>query len=131
MKIAVSKMHCYTITNKLTGMQLQYNIDELLGRDYAVQQCSSVLFLLKLKEERRVSQAVVNDVIFEATALFSHSIQRLKAGITSKLASEGVDVNLEDAFAKVIQPFEGLETCYKQEKYFKNYLNLVVSINHI
>ena len=52
-------MHCYTITNKLTGMQLQYNIDELLGRDYAVQQRSSALFLLKLKEERRVSQAVV------------------------------------------------------------------------
>ena len=29
-------------------------------------------------------------MIFEATALFSHSIHWLKAGITSKLASEGV-----------------------------------------
>ena len=63
--------------------------------------------------------------------MFNHSVQSLKAEVLSTLASNNIDVDnitgLNEVFLKAVHPFQELETCYKQEKYFKEYLKLVVS----
>ena len=111
---------------------MESTVNELVGRDDEVQRRSSALFILKLKEARRVSQVVVDDVVEELSGLFEHSFERLKAGISSTLATAGVDVeylgnHLDNVFSEVSQPFANLETRYKQEKYFREHLGLVVS----
>ena len=60
---------------------------------------------------------------------------RLKAGVCANLASNGInpnDVNgLDDIFSEIVQPFQGLETGFKQEKYFIENLGLLVSALHM
>ena len=52
--------------------------------------------------------------------------------VRDKFASVGVDPDdvegLSEVFSNLPQPFEGLETCYKQEKYYREKMGLVVSI---
>ena len=63
------------------------------------------------------------------TSLFQLTVRRLRANVTVKLAGAGIDVNsiegLDDTFNDVPQPFEELETWYKQEKYFLDRIGLV------
>ena len=105
----------------------------MLGIDKDIQQRSSALFLLKLKEHRRISQTAVDDIVADWNGLFSHSVQRLYARVRETLASSGVDVcsidGLQEVFEEVPHPFEGLETRFKQEKFFTETLGLVVSLH--
>ena len=52
-------------------------------------------------------------------------------GVKAKLAEVGMDsdtIGLENVFEQdSMDPFRGLETCYLQEKYFREKLNLIVS----
>ena len=87
---------------------------------------SSALFILKLKEQRRVSQV---DIVESCKSLFSQTIVRVQAGVRAKLAEAGIDAidGLGGVFDDVTNPFQGLETCHLQEKYFRDELGLVVS----
>ena len=75
--------------------------------------------LRKLKEQRRISQVAIDDVVSGCISLFSHTVFRLQAGVRAKLAESGVDPSmvdgLESVFEDVTNPFKGLETCYLQE----------------
>ena len=107
---------------------------QLLGVDDEIQQRSSGLFLLKLKECRQISQAAVDDIVSGCSGLFSHTLERLECHVRSTLATVGVDVDsiseeLHEVFTNVPDPFRGLETCYKQEKYFTDKLGLIVSVH--
>ena len=88
----------------------------LLGSDKVAQQRSSALFLLKLKEFRRLSQAAIDDIIQEWNGLFSHTLQRLHAEVWRTLAENGIDVSsiagLPEIFQSAPSPFLGLETCH-------------------
>ena len=57
-------------------MDVQADLHLLLGVDKDIQWRSSALFLLKLKEHRRISQAAIDDVVEDRDVLFSHSVQR-------------------------------------------------------
>ena len=109
----------------------QADLEYLLG-DSDKQQRASALFLLKLKEQRRVSQVTIDDIVSGFEGLLQQTVSRAKAGVRSKLAEQGVDpldiTDLDDVFEEISHPFNGLETAYKQEKYFKDSLGLVVSI---
>ena len=77
-----------------------------------------------MKEQRRVSQVAIDDIVEGSRSLFCQTFDRLQAGVKSQLAEVGVDpgsVGLEGVF-------HGLETCHLQEKYFHESLNLIVSI---
>ena len=104
----------------------------LIGSDVEEVRRSSALFLLKLKEQRRISQVAVDDIVNGCKSLFCHTIVRVKAGVRAKLAESGVDPStidgLDSAFEDVSNPFEGLKTSYLQEKYFRDTLGLVVSV---
>ena len=70
-------------------------------------------------------------ILFLGLKGFYNKLSRAKAGVRSKLAEQGVDpldiTGFDDVFEEISHPFNGLETAYKQEKYFKDSLSLVVS----
>ena len=47
-------------------------------------------------------------------------------GVKAKLAEDSDTIELENVFDQdSMDPFRGLETCYLQEKYFREKLNLI------
>ncbi len=102
---------------------------EHLNVDTEVQQRSSALFLLKLKESRQVSQV---DVVQGWNGLFTGTVDRLQARVRDRLASNGVDPDdvkgLSEVSADLPHPFYGLETTYKRDKYYRDKMGLVVGI---
>ena len=110
----------------------QPDLSRLLGTDVAAQKRSAALFLLKLKEICRLSQAAINDVVHEWGGIFSHTVQLMNSRIREVLSSSGIDLNsingLNEVFVDVPNPFMGLETRYLQEKYYLEELGLVVSL---
>ena len=85
----------------------------------------------KMKEHRRTSQVAIDDIVEGCRGLFAQAVSRVHAGVRAKLATVGVDSDeiegLNDVFENLADPFDGLETCYKQEKYFLDNLGLIVS----
>ena len=110
-------------------MVTQAEVDELLGTDQEKQR-SSALFLLKLKESKQVSQVVIDELVTGWNSLFSHTTLRIQAGVRASLANAGIDLNdvpgLDDVFRELPMPFDGIETRFKQEKYYRESLHLVV-----
>lgn len=94
-------------------------------------QRSSALFLLKLKEQQRITQVALDDVVNGSRALFSETINRVQASVEANLAETGFDPDsipgLRDAFRNVADPFKDLETQFLQQKYFRDKFNLIVS----
>ena len=112
---------------------IQSGLDCFLGIDENIQRRSSALFILKLKEFRRVWQNTIDGIVEEWTSLFKSTLSQLEAGVKATLANSSIDVQtmqgLHDLFLNVPNTFMGLKTCYKQEKYFCDHLGLVVSFN--
>lgn len=108
----------------------QDDLDYLLG-NAEQQRRASALFLIKLKEQRRISQVTVDDIISGFDGLLQQTVSRAKAGVRAKLAEQGIDPTIiggmDEIFQEILNPFEGLETVHKQEKYFRECLGLVVS----
>ena len=114
----------------LLGPVTSADLQRLMGTDIETQRRSSALFLMKLKEHRRLSQVAVDDVVDGCRMIFRQTTDRLQAGIREKLAAIGMDsddISLDDVFTDLVDPFDGLETQHKQEKYFKETLGLIVS----
>lgn len=92
---------------------------------------SSALFLLKLKEQRHLSQVAIDEVVEGSRSLFCGVRDRIQAGVMAKLAESGINLDsingLDDVFTEVTDPFDGIETCYRQEKYYREDLGLIVS----
>ena len=59
----------------------------------------------------------------------------MHAGVQAKLATAGIEIEgLNDIFEDLADPFDGLDTCYRQEEYFLDNLGLIVSVtssNHV
>lgn len=98
------------------------------------QKRSSALFLLKLKEFRKVSQAAIDDIVNECDDVYSYTVQHIYAGVRAKLAAAGINGSsvegFDEVFSNIRSPFEGLETQYLQEKYYCDSLGLVVITLH-
>ena len=111
--------------------EVQDDLDFLLGTDMTIQKRSAALFLLKLKESKRLSQVAIDDIVQEWDGLFSHTVRQLQANVRAKLAAAGVDYRdvegLPEIFDNVTSPFQELQTRYMQEKYYREFLGLVVS----
>ena len=105
----------------------------LLGNQEQLRR-NSALFLIKLKEQRRVTQVTIDDIISGVEGLLQQTVSRAKAGVRAKLAQQGISptdiIGLDEVFDGIFQPFGGLETAFKQERYFTECLGLVVSNVH-
>ncbi|ORU90786.1 MAG: hypothetical protein A6F71_07495 [Cycloclasticus sp. symbiont of Poecilosclerida sp. M] len=96
------------------------DLDYLLDFDAEKLQHSSALYLLKLKEQRCVSQVAIDDIVEGSRVLFLQLIDRVKAGMRAKLAEAGLDYEnfgLAGVFKNMVDPFDGIHTSYLQEKY--------------
>lgn len=102
----------------------------MLGTDKKTQQRTSALFILKMKETRRLSQVAIDDIIEGYRGVFDFAIQRMRCGVDASLADAGIDPTdvprLESVFKNRANPFEGLETYDAQESYFRDKLDLLV-----
>lgn len=111
---------------------LAADIHYLTGDDAKAIQHSSALFLLKLKEHRRISQVAINDIVEGTRAMVRLSAERMQAAVRANLASNGIDPDTVDglgrALNEVADPFEGIQTCHLQEQYYHDQLGLVVSV---
>lgn len=110
---------------------LEADLARLMGTDVDMRRRSSALFLLKLKEHRRMTQVALDDVVEGCQSLLQQTVQTVYAEVRSHLAEHGVDpdivASLKDIFLKLVDPFDGIENKYKQEIYYKEKLGLVVS----
>lgn len=103
----------------------------MLGTDIEARRHTGALFLLKLKEHRRIAQTAIDDVVEGCQSLVQQTIQTLHSGIRSCLADAGVDPDAVTGLKKMLSsypdPFLGLENKYQQEQYYKDKLGLIVS----
>ncbi len=106
------------------------DIQFIFGQDVEEIKKESALFLLKMKEHRRISQIAIDDIVENAKRLFHMTIKRAGAGVRAKLAEVGVDPcsvdGLDSLLEDVSNPFIGLETSHLQDKYYTEKLGLVV-----
>lgn len=127
-----------TLTGKTNYIQCQYqeykyfsadespDLQYLLGTDSEILRRSSALFLLKLKEQKRVSQVAVDEIVAGWRGLFLQSMEHVQAGVRAKLAECGVDpgsINgLDSVFTDVSDLFDGIETChlYRRNTFVKS-----------
>ena len=107
------------------------DLDLLTSRDIQQQQRSVALFILKMKEKRRTSQVAIDDIVDGCRNVCTQVVSRVSASVRATLATAGIDpdeiAGLSNVFEDFTDPFNGLETCYKQEKYFCDHLGLAVS----
>ena len=103
------------------------DLEYALGIDITHQKWASALYLMKLKETRQLSQVALDDVVEGSRMIFSTTVQHLHSGVHAKLASLGIDETKLVVFNDVTDPFVDLGTRYKQEKFFKEQLGLLVS----
>lgn len=77
-------------------------------------------FILKLKEECKLTQSSVNIIVSSVKGLWAQAMDN----IGQKLADHLPDQVDEDLFCC---PFEGLETQYLQQKYYQENFSYIVS----
>ena len=98
---------------------------------------NKALFLLKLKEERRLSQLAVNGLIGDISTLLEEEISSLKKDVIKCMHEEHASTELISKIHKQFSdkitapPFEGLQTAYLQKKYFTENFHLVVSKHNV
>ena len=101
-----------------------------MGYDEEHQKRAAALLILKLKEQRRVSQVAIDDIIEHSKVQFDRTVSILLAKVRSHLAERGFSVSeldLDAALSKLDHPFSEMDTKHKQDKYFKDKLGLIVS----
>ena len=62
--------------------------------------------------------------------MLQYSIRRIEAGVNERISQHGLmpeDLDLDQLFNNVNDPFEGLKTVYMQEKFYSDYLGCIVS----
>lgn len=77
-----------------------------------------------------MSQVAIDDIIEHSRAQFERTVSVVLAEIRSHLAEKGADpcqLDLDSALSKLQHPFSNLDTKYKQDKYFRDKLGLIVS----
>ena len=117
-----------TASQYLDSAEDSADIQCLLGNDQDSLRHSGALFILKMKEQRRMTQVAVDDIVEGYKSLFGSTVQCLKARVRAKLADEGLTSTLcDDVFEDPIFPFNGIETAHLQEKYFQESLGIIVS----
>lgn len=92
------------------------------------------LFVLKTKEENRLSQRAVDTVLDGTEDLVESSLEHLKEQISTCLERNGIEVADIDGLSDVLQQpsiftraRQPLKSEYQQVQYFKNHFNFEVS----
>ena len=88
-------------------------------------QKAAAQFLLTLRERYKLSQTAVDFAVGAVNQIISALYEEMKTSITKILDDRGISV--PDLFVPApLNPFEGLETEYKQAQFYKDHFGLVV-----
>lgn len=111
---------------------LRHTVDQLLEIDDVRQKEKAALYILNLKDVRGLSESAVQHVVKQTQAIFKHTLGRIQAGVDEHLSRNGIDVEalppLDDMFDKMDDPFRGLSTTFLQEKFYRENLECIVSV---
>ena len=107
---------------------VMYDMWQLLGISREQQKKTAASFLLKLREVCRVSEKSIGDIIDGTTHLFNQAFMVSRAEISDTLSCNGIDASSIQS-TQLPNPFTDLETIYKQDKYFKESFNYLVSVH--
>ena len=113
--------------------------DENDGFDFEreVEQCrrSNVLGLLKIKDEAKIPQTVVESIVSNTTQIVENSVDVLHSGVQQCLENAGLRLDNIPGIAELFEesscirkPFQGCLNEASQLQYYKNNLGMVVSI---
>ena len=117
--------------NRTTDINNGFNFE--LG----VAQCrrSNVLGLLKIKDEAKVPQTVVDSIVSSTTQVVQNSVDVLHSGVQQCLQNAGLQLgdipgiaDLFDESSSIRKPFEGCNNENSQLQYYKKNLGMVVSV---
>ena len=90
---------------------------------------AAAVFLLKTLEERRVTQNALAGIVADTDSLWGVALDHIQHAVRDKF---GTDIELRDILDEQLQhPFQGLQTEYMREKYFKESFSLTVSVHMI
>lgn len=108
------------------------DISCMLGLNEDKQKRESALFLMRMKEVRKLFQTTIDEIVTNCQSLFDNTAKRLHTGVRQKLAKAGNDsIVVDEVFEKMKNPFLGLETKFLQEKYMVKEFQVLVSITTI
>ena len=93
------------------------------------------LFLLKIKEVRKVSQTAIDGLLCDFTFIIEQIISQLQNDVSTCLQENGLNFTningLLELFSDPLKlyPFTQLESKYLQQKFYKDHLDLLVRIH--
>ena len=92
------------------------------------------LFLLKLKEVRKVSQTAIDGLVSDFTMIIQQVVSQLQNDVSMCLQENGLHFTSIKGLLEIfsdslkINPFAQLESKFLQEKFYKDHLDLLVSM---
>lgn len=97
-------------------------------------QKASAIWILKIQEVNKLPQSTTEKIMQDTGALYEAAMSNLYADVATKLQEEGVAHDVVRKVGSIFSPtgphgqlFGGLETPYRQLKYFKEHFQFVVS----
>ena len=88
------------------------------------------MFILKTRDGRRLTQAATDNILRDVTELFQTRLEAVCHTTMETLKKEGVDdvtiSTVKDGILSQCEPFEGLETEYRQNSYIRDHFGLIV-----
>lgn len=111
------------------SVSAMYDVWHLLGISQEQQKRTAASFLLKLCEVCRVSEKSISDIIDGTTHLFNQAFMVSRAEMSDMLSCKGADASSIQSIM-LPNPFADLETIYKQNKFFKETFNYLVSVSN-
>ena len=95
---------------------------------------SSAAWILKIKEKHKLPQVAVQGIITQVTSLFQVYLSSIHRETQHHLQTLGFDQGICATLNQIFdsdgsygRPFRGLETEYRQRKYYKDNFHMVVS----
>ena len=99
-----------------------------------VVQREAAKFILKTRDGKKITQTAMNGVVADTKILIEKAVESLESEVMKKLdefpclrADDKQSIKEVFAESTAINPFDGIETRYKQEYYFKEHFNDAVS----
>lgn len=91
-------------------------------------------FILKTKEGRKLTQVAMNGIVHDVQTMIECTLETIEQQVLDKIEAAGItvtDEQLQDLrstfYGPSSNPFQGVETEYKQEAFFKENFNYVVN----
>ena len=95
--------------------------------------CNKAKWILKVKESQKLTQVCIDSMLQDITELVTVTVSELGDAMRSTIELAGISIDtilgLSEMFehtSPFCQPFDGLDTYYKQLSYYRKYLNFVV-----